>query len=171
MVVILVIIVTHFQVLHPYLGISWFKKLGGSRADQATIIFEHAFLGYKAAEPPKSPPTPSNLAKSSTTSSFLDDILMNDIPLSEDGSQAAEETTESKRFLDISVPRGDPNKPLLWWKVSLVSILVLATYLILYWTDSRSWFSYRRQNGARFPCYPRNECFRGAAILQIPSSV
>ncbi|SRR6266545_2992182 len=113
-------LLSYFQVLHPYLGISWFRKVDvtGHRAEMAKTLFKHAYEGYKAAEPVPIPVARKLTASSST---FLDDISMAD---SADEVTASDMPTiifdELERFLQAYriFGRGDPNGPLLWWKVS-----------------------------------------------------
>jgi hypothetical protein len=104
--------------LHPYLGLAWFWKVDstGTRADKAKILFGHAFTRYQAAEPVPEPttrrPTPA-----SSFSSFIDDVSMADTTV-EDISPTPL-LSELDRYLqaDSLFGRGEPNGPLLWWKV------------------------------------------------------
>jgi hypothetical protein len=104
-------------VLHPCLGISWFRKIdvSGERATHAETLFAHAFDSYKAAEPAPAPLEPKATPSSS---SFLDEICMidtvEDIP-------PAMAVSELDHYLqaDRMFGPGHPNSPLLWWKVSV----------------------------------------------------
>ena len=105
-------------VLHPYLGISWFRRVDttGEHARKATDLLEHAFKNYQAAEPTPKPVT-RKLTSSSSFSSFIDDVSMAD---GEGEVPAVPAISELERFLQAHTTfgRGDPNAPLLWWKVS-----------------------------------------------------
>lgn len=104
--------------LHPYLGISWFRRVDTSkeRARKATDLFEHAFKRYQAAEPAPEPVTRKSMSTSSF-SSFIDDVSMADGP---DEDPAVPAISEFDRYLEAHTRfgRGEPNRPLLWWKVS-----------------------------------------------------
>ena len=110
---------------------SWFRKIDttGIRAQQAQTLFEHAFTRYKAAEPIPEPVThrPTPLATSSF-SSFIDDVSMADSNL--DNIAPTATVSELDRYLqaDTIFGRGDPNKPLSWWKVQLLVFVNLLVY-------------------------------------------
>ncbi|KAJ7178861.1 hypothetical protein C8R43DRAFT_871631 [Mycena crocata] len=100
--------------LHPYLGYSWFKKMGPERANNAKVLFEFVFESYKkthATLPVQTKKTP--LAK--TSSSFLDDVSMLDVE--EDDSAPQESEFERFYVACRTRGRGEPNNPLAWWKV------------------------------------------------------
>jgi len=108
-------------VLHPYLGISWFRDFcwidtTGESARKATDLLEHAFKNYQAAEPTPKPVT-CKLMSSSSFSSFIDDISMAD---SEGEVPAVPAISKLEQFIQAHTTfgRGDLNAPLLWWKVS-----------------------------------------------------
>ena len=99
----------------------------GKRAEQAQTLFKHAFTRYKAAEPIPEPvihkPSPT-----SSFTSFIDDVSMADSNL--DTIEPITTVSELDRYLqaDTILECGDPNKPLLWWKVKpLVFINLLYT--------------------------------------------
>ena len=102
----------------------------GTRAERAQTLFEHAFTRYKAAEPIPEPvthkPTPT-----SSFSSFIDDISMADSNLDNIAPTAI--VSELDRYLQVDTifGHGDPNEPLLWWKVQLL-VLVNCYMLILF---------------------------------------
>jgi hypothetical protein len=107
------------SVLHPHLGISWFRKLGADRAETALIIFKNAFDQYQASATTDTSSTKPN-ATSDVEMGFLDDICMADVDLADNEITAA--IGEYDRFLaaNVTFPKGDANRPLEWWKVSIL---------------------------------------------------
>lgn len=105
-------------VLHPQLGLRWFRKLGDDeRVDRAKVLFEHAFGRYQAAileERSKRPPPAATLKKSS--SKFLDDVCMNEVKVP-DATVTVVFQSEMERFLALG-DQDDELEALEWWKVS-----------------------------------------------------
>jgi hypothetical protein len=115
--------------LHPYLGLSWFRKVDatGSRAERAKILFEHAFARYKAAEPVSEPAT-RRTAPASSFSSFIDDVSMADTTVEDSAPTPPIRELDCYLQADSLFGRGEPNGPLLWWKVrTYLSLNVLHT--------------------------------------------
>jgi len=114
-------------VLHPYLGVSWFRKIDttGHRAEMAKTLFKHAYEGYKSAEPV---PEPVARKLTASSSSFLDEICMADDsdPDEVPTSMPTIIFDELERYLQAGriFGRGDPDGPLLWWKVCRNTIIV-----------------------------------------------
>ncbi|KAJ7660882.1 hypothetical protein DFH06DRAFT_988730, partial [Mycena polygramma] len=102
--------------LHPYLGLPWFKKIGegSDRADKAKILFEFVYDTYKKTHDRRQ--TRSAPAQPKKTSSFLDDVCMIDIA----DEAPLPQQSELERFYIAArtYGRGAPNDPLAWWKVS-----------------------------------------------------
>jgi len=106
-------------VLHPYLGISWFRKLdeSGERANQALIIFGHAFKSYSEHEKPVEMVPTTSTTTTNSSLSFLDSISLSDIPEPTAASNS-QSLSELDRFYLVTKPvGGDPNEPLAWWKI------------------------------------------------------
>lgn len=107
--------------LHPHLGISWFRKLGADRAETALIIFKNAFDQYQASATTDldTSSTKPN-ATSDVEMGFLDGVCMADVDLADDEITAP--IGEYDRFLaaNVTFPKGDANRPLEWWKVSIL---------------------------------------------------
>ncbi|KAF5378354.1 hypothetical protein D9615_002986 [Tricholomella constricta] len=100
-------------VLHPCLGISWFRKLGGDRAEKAEILFKHVYEQYCKARPASSQ---APVQKTNSSSSFLDDVCMFGVADPEPTSNT--QVGEVERFFASAKTFGvgEPNTPLLWWK-------------------------------------------------------
>ncbi|KAJ7148098.1 hypothetical protein C8R43DRAFT_1069164 [Mycena crocata] len=102
--------------LHPRLGMRWFKNLDKDRAANAKTLFEFAFDAYEKTHAEKlkrAPKSPRKVAKSGN--SFLDDVCM----LDGDDDDLIPMQPEFERFYMAyqTHGRGDINKPLAWWKV------------------------------------------------------
>jgi hypothetical protein len=83
-------------VLHPHLGISWFRKLG---AETALIIFKNAFDQYHLPQRTVTDPDISSTKPNATSDvemGFLDDICMADVDLADD-----EITARSASMIDF----------------------------------------------------------------------
>ncbi|KAF7372567.1 hypothetical protein MVEN_00119300 [Mycena venus] len=111
--------------LHPSLGIAWFRKIDKEResdllnATRVEVLFEHVYESYQQIhgnnDESHQPKAAAQLSRPSTFGSFLDDICMANV---EDVSvpEIAPER-ELKRFWDaFKSPKGDRNAPLTWWK-------------------------------------------------------
>lgn len=62
--------------LHPYLGITWFRRVGEERARLAEILFKHAFDRYQEANPVALPPAEMEQDANNPFSDFLDGVCM-----------------------------------------------------------------------------------------------
>jgi hypothetical protein len=93
-------------------------------AEQAQTLFEHAFTRYKADEPIPEPVT-HKPTHSSSFSSFINDVSMANNIL--DNIAPTATVSELDRYLqaDTIFGRGDPNKPLSWWKVQPLVLINL----------------------------------------------
>jgi hypothetical protein len=112
------------SVVHPHLGITWFRKVDPIRATQATTLFEHVYQEYKHQYGPKTTAQPQTLPKQSASSnSFLDALCLVDVAIDET-SVPSVSVTEFDRFLaiDPSFGIGSRDYPLLWWKVHSVHL-------------------------------------------------
>lgn len=111
----------YYSVLHPYLGIAWFRRLGEERARLAEILFRHAFDRYQEAHPIVPPPTEVGQSTSNPFSNFLDGVCM----VGADTVPSVPDIGEYERYLAAAETfgRGNRNSPLEWWKVlSLPSV-------------------------------------------------
>ncbi|KAJ7156332.1 hypothetical protein C8R46DRAFT_909917 [Mycena filopes] len=108
-------------VLHPFLGISWFRKMGEDRGENATTLFNFVYESYKTThdQQQQSPGAPAQPTK--TSSSFLDDVCMLDVP----EPQSTPLESELERFYSAfrTHGRGAANDPLAWWKVIFAFVL------------------------------------------------
>ncbi|KAF7371462.1 HATC-domain-containing protein [Mycena venus] len=112
-------------VLHPSLGLSWFRKLdqGEERPEYARILFTHAFQAYKKPyddEKAASRAQKGNSdaqARPEASASFLDDICMFDVD-DDDETPPTCAISELDQFFSAfqTYGRGDHDGPLLWWK-------------------------------------------------------
>jgi len=121
-------------VLHPYLGILWFRKLdeSGERANQASIIFGHAFKSYSEHEKPVEMVPTTSTTTTNSNLSFLDSISLSDIP-EPTATSNSQSLSELDRFYLVTKPvGGDPNKPLAWWKIHASDEVLAAR-----WTRNR----------------------------------
>ncbi|KAF7362862.1 Dimer-Tnp-hAT domain-containing protein [Mycena venus] len=110
-------------VLHPSLGLSWFRKLdqGEERQEHAQILFTHVFQAYKKTyddEKAASRAQEGNSdvqARPVASASFLDDICMFD---ADDKIPLTGAINELDQFFSAfqTYGRGDHDGPLLWWK-------------------------------------------------------
>jgi hypothetical protein len=121
-------------VLHPSLGIAWFRKVDRERkldptdplcAARAEVIFEHVFDSYQQVgsnEESSQPTAAVKRRQPSKLGSFLDDIRMVDV-----AEVAVPEVavSELKRFWDaFKNYSGDANTPLIWWKVRELNFFI-----------------------------------------------
>jgi hypothetical protein len=123
-------------VLHPSLGIAWFRKIDKEReseslnATRAEVLFEHVYESYQKIhannEESHQPKVVVPASRPGTFGSFLDDICMANV---EDVSgPVAPPESELKRFWDaFKNYKGDCNAPLAWWKVSFSCLVYLKT--------------------------------------------
>ncbi|KAJ7676984.1 hypothetical protein DFH06DRAFT_976182 [Mycena polygramma] len=112
--------------LHPSLGIAWFRKNDAepgqhtTSAANAEVLFEHIYESYRevaASEDSNVPaPPPPRRSRPGTLGSFLDDICMADVA---DVAEPESTVSELARFWGaFKNYSGDPKAPLTWWKVS-----------------------------------------------------
>lgn len=103
--------------LHPYLGIAWFRRAGADRATQAEVLFEHAFNRYQEAHPAPPPPIKTGPRAGNKFANFLDGVCMMGVA----DSDPIPEVGEYDRYLKAAETsgRGSQNTPLEWWKVCL----------------------------------------------------
>ncbi|KAJ7477620.1 hypothetical protein FB451DRAFT_1557286 [Mycena latifolia] len=109
--------------LHPSLGMAWFRKMESDPASstelsaaRAKILFEHAYELYSQIHGAKSttPAAAVERARPGTLGSFLEDICMVDVA---NTTEAEVVVPEIQRFWDaFKGHAGDPNNPLKWWK-------------------------------------------------------
>ncbi|CAK5275191.1 unnamed protein product [Mycena citricolor] len=107
--------------LHPSLGISWFKTYDPGSVDAAKILFEHAFESYniryneEQAAKDSDMSMPSMSAKlSSHTSGLLDQICeYND---EDECMEEVDSDLESFWKVFRKYGRGSRDDPLAWWK-------------------------------------------------------
>ncbi|KAF7375808.1 Dimer-Tnp-hAT domain-containing protein [Mycena sanguinolenta] len=103
--------------LHPSLGISWFRKLDPAHqlsAAHAQVLFEHVYDSYRRT-PVDTPRQPSAPTPPSRSTSFLDDICMVDVP--DISKPTVTVLTELERFwIAFDNYSGPPNGTLKWWK-------------------------------------------------------
>ncbi|KAF7351928.1 HATC-domain-containing protein [Mycena venus] len=110
--------------LHPSLGITWFRKIDLERDSEllsvtrAEVLFEHVYESYQqihAGEESRQPKATAQLSRDGTFGSFLDDISMANV---EDASMPEiVPESELKRFWSaFKNYNGDRNAPLTWWK-------------------------------------------------------
>jgi hypothetical protein len=127
-------------VLHPYLGIGWFKKLTDTTlADKAPshIVFEHAYNGYarKAQRAEQltatSSPTDAIAEAEYDPMDFLDRVALKDkeAPLLSATESLLNTVSETARFYNICTTHEGGKKwksePLLWWKMHGPSFVVI----------------------------------------------
>jgi hypothetical protein len=113
-------------VVHPHLGITWFRKLDTDRAASASVIFEHAYNEYRHQHEPKVTNTPSTAPKRTQSSNhFLDAVCLVDVELDQE-PESPMLANELERFLalDKAFNLGDRDYPLLWWKVCAMHLIV-----------------------------------------------
>jgi hypothetical protein len=110
---------TLLTVVHPHLGIGWFRKLDSDRANEALAILDYAYQEYNVKFGPKLVTPPATAPKRTASSnSFLDALCMVDVEVKDNFVPTAV-MGELERFLalDKSFGLGDRDYPLLWWKV------------------------------------------------------
>ncbi|KAJ6484240.1 ribonuclease H-like domain-containing protein, partial [Mycena sanguinolenta] len=111
--------------LHPSLGIQWFRKIDSERdseflsASRAEVLFEHVYESYQqnsANEEPRQSEAPPQPRRAGKFSSFLQDICMSNVKDIVESEIVIE--NELKGFWNaFNNYRGDVNAPLTWWKV------------------------------------------------------
>lgn len=127
----LLILTNGIPVLHPHLGIRWFRKVDPVRAEKAKVILEHAFNEYSHRYAPKIDPRPNTAPKRTASSNgFLDSLCLVDVEI--DDSSISPTVSELDRFMAIDqhFGLGDRDYPLLWWRVRFTTISMSRHLLI-----------------------------------------
>lgn len=111
----------NIQPCHPALCLSWFSCLQDEHKTRAITVFEKVYARYKATMPAPEdvPPRPTAAEKSGSLMSRLSsavEIETRDISLVQ---------SEMQRWWAGQGGKGDPDFPLIWWKVSVFHLLAV----------------------------------------------
>ncbi|KAK0439094.1 uncharacterized protein EV420DRAFT_1651156 [Desarmillaria tabescens] len=140
-----------------YDGLRWFRRLNDSdRGTRAKILFETVYKEYKdTANEEDQASTQKSVPARKTTSNFLNDVMMNDIPSDSETDAVTASVLANKcdRFYIAYKPidQGDENDPLACWKYTEFYPLV---------TAERIKIPHYRKDGSRFFANPVYKYFR-----------